>query len=726
MQPEFSTAAIAGGLINANGVSMVFDHHIKRGLRLAVILHLWLNLLLVTTVQAAELPVQPQRWQLVSPDQQIAVELVLSAETLTYQVSYRGKTVLKPSVLGLVFKGQRPLKSGLIADQIWTDSLDSTWQPVWGQRRTIRDHFNALKVQLRETTAPGRQFTLVFRCYNDGVAFRYQVPAQAALSGDLVITDELTEFAFARNFSTWWIEAYRNLSFEYQYMNSALSSVSVAHTPLTLTDDDIAVAVHEAALVDYSSMTLRNVTDNHITLKADLMPWRGANPSAAGTGSDGQAQIERVYTKAPFQSPWRTIQIAPTEAALLNSSLILNLNEPMAEGTDISYIKPGKYMGIWWEMHIGDKDWSPGPKQGATTARAMQYIDFASKHDIDGLLVEGWNQGWEGQWWQRPPTFSFTRPVKGFDIDKVAAYAKAKGVGLIGHHETAAGIGYYELQMADAFNYYQRLGVHSVKMGYVGKRLDGREWHDGQYMVRHLQKVVETAAAHQVMVNAHETVKDTGLSRTYPNLMTRESVRGMEYNGGSPDTGNAPNHTVIIPFTRGLSGPIDFTPGIFNFNYQKHRPNNRVPSTLVNQLALYVTLYSPLQMVADLPENYAPGGKLHPAFAFIDAVPTDWQQSMALDGKIGQYLVMARQDKHSERWFVGATSNEQARTLTLPLTFLDPQQHYDAVLYLDAPDAHWQTNPMAYQIKRRTVSSKDVLELKLAAGGGAALELVPR
>ncbi|WP_430455128.1 glycoside hydrolase family 97 protein [Rheinheimera sp.] len=695
---------------------MAFDRTNKlRGwLCVPVVLLCWL-------MAAAAVAAEEQRWQLLSPDKQIALELVLSQDALTYQVSYRGKAVLKPSVLGLAFKGQPLLKTGLLADKVSTRSHDAQWQPVWGQRAQIRDHYNEITLQLRESAAPGRQFTLVFRSFDDGVAFRYQVPAQAALAGELVISDELTEFAFARNFSAWWVEAYRNLSFEYQYMNSALSSVSVAHTPLTLTDDGIAVAVHEASLVDYSSMTLRNITDNHITLKADLMPWGGAN-----AGMDSSATVDRVYTKAPFQSPWRTIQIAPTEAALLNSSLILNLNEPMAAGTDTSYIKPGKYMGIWWEMHIGEKDWSPGPLQGATTARAMQYIDFASKHDIDGLLVEGWNQGWEGQWWQRPPTFSFTKPVKGFDIDKVAAYAKAKGVELIGHHETAAGISYYEQQMADAFKYYQRLGVHSVKMGYVGKRLDGREWHDGQYMVRHFKKVVDTAAAHQVMVNAHETVKDTGLSRTYPNLMTRESVRGMEYNGGSPDSGNLPNHTVIIPFTRGLSGPIDFTPGIFNFNYQKHRPNNRVPSTLVNQLALYVTLYSPLQMVADLPENYAPGGKLHPAFAFIDAVPTDWQQSMALDGKIGQYLVIARQEKHSERWFVGATTNEQARTLQLPLQFLDKNRSYDLVMYQDAADADWQTNPMAYQIQRRKVSSMDVLTLQLAPGGGAALELIPR
>jgi len=705
----------------ANGCS-------RRLKQAGVLLSLLISLLL--PVHAEEQLVQPQHWQLLSPDKQIALELVLSQDALTYQISYRGKAVLKPSVLGLAFKGQPLLKTGLLADKVSTRSHDAQWQPVWGQRAQIRDHYNEITLQLREHAAPGRLFTLVFRSFDDGVAFRYQVPAQAALKGDLVISDELTEFAFARNFSAWWIEAYRNLSFEYQYMNSALSSVSVAHTPLTLTDEGIAVALHEAALVDYSSMTLRNITDNHITLKADLMPWGGVNAGGAnfrdaGAGTDAAAQVERVYTKAPFQSPWRTIQIAPTEAALLNSSLILNLNEPMAAGTDTSYIKPGKYMGIWWEMHIGEKDWSPGPKQGATTARALQYIDFASQHDIDGLLVEGWNQGWEGQWWQRPPTFSFTKPVNGFDIDKVTAYAKVKGVELIGHHETAAGISYYEQQMADAFKYYQRLGIHSVKMGYVGKRLDGREWHDGQFMVRHFKKVVDTAAAHQVMVNAHETVKDTGLSRTYPNLMTRESVRGMEYNGGSPDSGNLPNHTVIIPFTRGLSGPIDFTPGIFNFNYQKHRPHNRVPSTLANQLALYVTLYSPLQMVADLPEHYAPGGKLHPAFAFIDAVPTDWQQSMALDGKIGQYLVMARQDKHSERWFVGATSNEQARTLKLPLQFLDNNRSYDLVIYQDAADADWQTNPMAYQIQRRLVSSKDVLTLKLAPGGGAALELTP-
>jgi alpha-glucosidase len=400
----------------------------------------------------------------------------------------------------------------------------------------------------------------------------------------------------------------------------------------------------------------------------------------------------------------------------------LNLNDPPAPNTEVGYIKPGKYMGIWWEMHIGNKDWSPGPLQGATTERAMQYIDFASQHDIDGVLVEGWNQGWEGQWWQRTPTFSFTKPVKGFDLEKVAAYAKSKGVRLIGHHETAAGVKYYEQQMADGLALYQKLGINSVKMGYVGTRIDQKQWHHGQYMVEHFQRLTETAASYGVMVNAHETIKDTGLSRTFPNLMTRECVRGMEYNGGSPDTGNLPNHTVIIPFTRGLAGPIDFTPGIFNFNYQQHRPRNRVPSTLANQLALYVMLYSPLQMAADLPENYQD----HPAFAFIDAVPTDWQQSIALQGKIGEYLVVARQDRHSANWFLGATSNEQARQLTVPLDFLTPGKSYQMIRYQDAADAHWETNPMAYQIDKSIIKAGSTLVLQLQPGGGTAIEFIPQ
>lgn len=646
-----------------------------------------------------------QNWTIGSPNQQIQVSLSLDTKALHYQVDYQNRAIIKPSMLGFAFKDMPNLQADLKVMQATVLSKNESWQPVWGQRSEINDHFNELTLDLEENSGLKRKLSIIFRAYNDGVAFRYKIPRQAQLD-EFVIENELSQFVFAKSYSAWWIPAYRNQRYEYQYLNSALASVDVAHTPITLLDQNVAIAIHEAALTNYASMTLKNSDDNSITFVSDLVPW-----------ADGA----KVYAKTPLSTPWRTIQIAPNEVALLNSDLILNLNEPPAKNIDTSYIKPGKYMGIWWEMHIGNKSWSPGSDQGATTERAMEYIDFAAKHDIDGVLVEGWNKGWEGEWWQRTPTFDFTTPVVGFDMDKVSQYALDKGIRLIGHHETAAGITNYEKQMEAAFAYYQDHGVQSVKMGYVGTRLENgeyKEWHHGQYMVNHMQRVVDGAAKHHIMINAHETIKDTGLSRTYPNLMTRESVRGMEYNGGSPDQGNLPNHTVIIPFTRGLAGPIDFTPGIVNFNYQLHRPNNRVPTTLAKQLALYVTLYSPLQMAADLPENYEASA----AFQWIDDVPTDWQKSIALQGKIGQFLVIARQDKHSENWFVGATSNEDKRSITLPLDFLDKNTQYHVTVYQDAENADWQTNPMAFEIVEKNLNSTDSLNLMLAPGGGAAIK----
>lgn len=661
----------------------------------------WLVLVLVSFQSLAA----DNNWSISSPDKEVVLNIALNEQALSYQVSYHDKSVIKPSTLGLAFKALPTLQANLHVLDITKRTQNEHWQPVWGQRSDIVDHFNEISLTLQEKNILARRMTIVFRAYNDGVAFRYMLPEQDNLK-EFVIANELSQFAFAKSYSAWWIPAYRNQRYEYQYLNSALSSVDAAHTPMTLVGDDIAVSVHEAALSNYASMTLKNIDDNSIIFTSDLVPW-----------ADGA----KVYAKTPLTTPWRTVQIANNEVELLNSDLILNLNEPAATDTDTSYIKPGKYMGIWWEMHIGNKNWSPGPDQGATTERAMQYIDFAAKHNIDGVLVEGWNKGWEGEWWHREPTFDFTIPVKGFDMDKVSQYALDKGIRLIGHHETAAGITKYEAQMEDAFEYYEQRGVQSVKMGYVGTRLENgkqKEWHHGQYMVEHMQRVVDSAAKHHIMLNAHETIKDTGLSRTYPNLMTREAVRGMEYNGGSPDQGNLPNHTVIIPFTRGLSGPTDFTPGIVNFNYQKHRPNNRVPTTLAKQLALYVTIYSPLQMAADLPENYEASN----AFQWIEDVPTDWQKSIALQGEIGQFLVVARQDKHSENWFVGATSNELGRTLQLDLSFLDTESRYAITWYKDAKDANWKSKPMAYDITQQLATAKDSLTLVLAPGGGAALK----
>ncbi len=662
----------------------------------------WLFLLISAALSCSALA---EQYSVESPDRDIRVVVDITAGKPTYSVTYKGASVIRPSNLGFEIRDQASLQGNLLVVAEDREAIRQQWQTVWGERLQIDDYYNELSLQLREQSGDKRSLSLIFRVYDDGLGFRYEFPEQANLQ-DFIIDEELTEFAFAQNYQSWWIPAYRNQRYEYQYLRSAVSSIDVAHTPLTLEGDGIAIAVHEAALVDYASMTLRNIDDNQKVFRADLVPW-----------SNGV----RVYASAPMKTPWRTIQIADSAVELMNSDLLLNLNEPNKLGDVSSYVKPGKYMGIWWEMHTGLANWSPGPDQGATTARAKQYIDFAAEHDIDGVLVEGWNKGWEGEWWRREPTFLFDQPVDGFDIEEVSRYAQEKGLRLIGHHETAAGISHYEAQMERAFAYYQKLGITSVKMGYVGTRLEhGKEWHHGQFMVRHFQKVVETAAKYGVMVNAHETIKDTGLRRTYPNLMTRESVRGMEYNGGSPDTGNLPNHTVLFPFTRGLSGPTDFTPGVFKFDYQKHRPFNRVPTTLAKQLALYVTIYSPLQMAADLPEHY----QGHPAFKFIDDVPADWSESIALAGEVGEYLVFARKDRHSDDWYVGAASNELPRQYALVTDFLDSGATYKVEIYADGEAAHWRDNPMDYTISQRTVRAGETLTLDMKPGGGAALRFV--
>ncbi len=662
----------------------------------------WLFLMITASLSCNTLA---EQFNVQSPDSDIRVVVDITAGKPSYSVTYKGKPVIRSSNLGFQIRDQAPLQDNLSVLTEDREVIRQQWQTVWGERLQINDHYNELSLQLREQNGDKRTLGLTFRVYDDGLGFRYEFPEQANLQ-DFIIDEELTEFAFAQNYQSWWIPAYRNQRYEYQYLRSAVSSIDVAHTPLTLQGDGIAIAVHEAALVDYASMTLRNIDDNQKVFRADLVPW---------------ANGVRVYASAPMKTPWRTIQIADSAVALMNSDLLLNLNEPNKLGDVSSYVKPGKYMGIWWEMHTGLANWSPGSDQGATTERAKQYIDFAAQHDIDGVLVEGWNKGWEGEWWRREPTFLFDQPVDGFDIEEVSRYAQEKGLRLIGHHETAAGISHYEAQMERAFAYYQKLGITSVKMGYVGTRLEnGKEWHHGQFMVRHFRKVVETAAKYGVMVNAHETIKDTGLRRTYPNLMTRESVRGMEYNGGSPDTGNLPNHTVLFPFTRGLSGPTDYTPGVFKFDYQKHRPFNRVPTTLAKQLALYVTIYSPLQMAADLPEHY----QGHPAFKFIDDVPADWSESIALAGEVGEYLVFARKDRHSDDWYVGAASNELPRQYALVTDFLDSGAIYQVEIYADGEAAHWRDNPMDYIITQRTLHAGETLILDMKPGGGAALRFV--
>ena len=654
-----------------------------------------------------------------SPNDRVQVTFMLEGGVPYYQVSYSREDIIKPSKLGFTFKDAEPLDQNLIIADEKHSSFDETWTQPWGEVKEIRNHYNELRVNLEETTEAHRKMTVVFRVYDDGLGFRYELPEQDNLS-DFEIMDEETEFVLTGNHQAWWIPAYREHRYEYLYRQSPISffrtkGFRAVHTPLTMeTADGLFLSIHEANLTDYASMTLAGSDNN--TLLCDLVPW-----------SDGV----KVRASTPHQTPWRTIQIAENAGDLITSYLILNLNEPN-KLEDVSWIRPGKYVGIWWGMHIGKYTWGSGAKHGATTENAKRYIDFAAKYGFSGVLVEGWNVGWDGDWAKNGDQFSFTTPYEDFDIEEVSAYAAAKGVKLTGHHETGAAVANYERQLEDAFAYYRNLGIDTVKTGYVGwdpgiKRRDeegnviGLEWHHGQYMVRHYGKVVETAARYHIMLDVHEPIKDTGIRRTYPNMMTREGARGQEYDAWSEDGGNPPEHTTILPFTRMLAGPFDFTPGIFDLFFEEYRPNNRVNTTLAKQLALYVVIYSPLHMAADLPENY----EGHPAFQFIVDVPVDWQDTKVLHAKIGDYVTIARQDRNSEDWYIGSITDEDGRTLEAPLSFLEPGKKYVAEVYADAADADWESNPLAIDIYEALVDRGTTLRLRLAPGGGQAIRIRP-
>ena len=654
-----------------------------------------------------------------SPDGRLETRFWLDeAGAPYYQVTRDGQPVIQPSRMGFVL-ADRPLNSGFAISGSQTGSFDDTWEQPWGEVQFIRNQYNELRVDLQERGAEPRQMTIRFRLYDDGLGFRYEWPEQPHLAA-FEIMDESTEFVLSGDHQAWWIPAYLDNRYEFLYKQTSLSSLNrptfrAMHTPVTMaTADGLFLTIHEASLVDFASMTLAVTGDT--TLKADLVPW-----------SDGVL----VRASAPHRSPWRTIQIADSAAGLLTSHLILNLNEPNRLA-DISWTRPGKYIGIWWGMHLDTYTWGSGPQHGATTANTQAYMDFAARYGFDGVLVEGWNVGWDGDWFRNGENFQFTTPYDDFDIAAVTAYGRELGVALIGHHETGAAVLNYEAQLPQAFAYYQDLGVHLVKTGYVGagqsiKRIDEatgevvREWHHGQFMVRHYQYVAELAAEYQIMLDIHEPIKDTGLRRTYPNMMTREGARGMEYNAWSADGGNPPEHETILPFTRMMAGPMDFTPGIFDLLFAEARPGNRVNTTLAKQLALYVVLYSPWQMAADLPANY----EGQPAFQFILDVPVDWRDTQVLHAQIGDYVTYVRQDRGSEDWYLGSVTDEEARVLEAPLTFLTPGVTYVAEIYADDPAGDWQTNPLALTITQMLVDSETLLTLRLAAGGGQAIRFRP-
>ncbi|QDT68982.1 Retaining alpha-galactosidase precursor [Planctomycetes bacterium MalM25] len=652
-----------------------------------------------------------------SPDGRLSVVFSLDGGKPTYDVTRDGEPLIRPSRMGFVLAGDVSLAEGFeLVDQS-TSSADSTWVQPWGECREVRDHHNELAVDLKQYGGTGVAMRVVFRAFNDGVAFRYELPEQAALPGEIVIADEATEFALAGDWPAWWVPAFDQNRFEYVYSHTPISQTKNTHTPLTMQAGDRAfVSIHEAALVDYSSMALENRGGD--TLKANLYPW-----------SDGM----RVRTTAPMRTPWRTIQVADTPSGLVESNLILNLNEPSKlEGAD--WLHTGKYVGVWWEMHVGRSTWGSGEKHGATTENVKDFIDFASEHGFKGVLVEGWNEGWDGDWMKNGHEFDFTKPYPDFDIEEISRYGAERGVYLIGHHETAGAIPNYERQLEDAFAFYEKHGVRAVKTGYVEfadgierRDADGKEhaeWHHGQYMVRHHQRVLETAAKHKIMIVAHEGVKDTGLRRTWPNAISRECARGQEYNAWSGDGRNPPEHISILAYTRMLSGPMDFTPGVFDITLESgDRPNDRIASTLAKQLALYVVVYSPMQMACDFPEIY----ERHPdAFRFILDVPADWERTRAIDGVIGDYTVIARQERGGDDWYLGAVTDEEARTLETPLAFLQPGRTYEAQVYRDSDDAHWWDNPTDYTVESKEVSSDTVLTLKLAPGGGQAIRFTPK
>lgn len=676
-----------------------------------------------------------------SPDGKVAVDFDVKNGVPTYSMTFDGKTVINPSTLGLELVNANDLMDGFKIVGSETSAFDETWQPVWGETKDIRNHYNELLVKLRQTSTD-RFMNLRFRVYDDGMGFRYEFPQQKNLVY-FVVKDEHSQFAMNGDHTAWWIPGDYDTQ-EYDYTESRLSDIrrlmegaitdnasqtqfspTGVQTSLQMkTDDGLYINLHEAALVDYSCMHL-NLDDKNMVFESWLTP---------------DAQGNKGHLQAPAKTPWRTVIVSDDARDMLSSNLILNLNEPCAY-TDTSWIKPVKYVGVWWEMIGGGKQWSytfdlpsvkletldysqtkPHGQHPANNENVKKYIDFAAEHGFDQVLVEGWNIGWE-DWFgnSKDYVFDFQTPYPDFDIKMLNDYAHSKGVRLMMHHETSGSVRNYERHMEAAYDLMDKYGYNSVKSGYVGNMIPRGEHHYGQWLNNHYLYAVTEAAKHKIMVNAHEAVRPTGLCRTYPNLIGNESARGTEYESFA---GNKPSHTTVLPFTRLQGGPMDYTPGIFEMDMKKVNPESagHVNSTLARQLALYVTMYSPLQMAADTPETYS---RFMDAFQFIKDVAVDWDESRYLEAEPGRYVVAARKAKGTDNWFVGCTASEHGHESELKLDFLDKGRKYEAVIYADAPGAHYLTNPQAYTITRRKVTDKTRLKMKAAPGGGYAISIIP-
>jgi len=678
--------------------------------------------------------------QQTSPDGNVVLSFSLKADgTPTYKMTYKGKPVINESTLGFTLKKDEPLTNHFKVVSDSKSTFKETWKPVWGEEKEILNHYNELLVQLKQDKT-NRLMNIRFRVYNEGVGFRYEFPTQKELTY-FVIAEENTQFAMTGDHTAWWIPGDYDTQ-EYDYNESKLSEIrglmkqsmtdnvsqyvfsptGVQTALMMKTKDGLYINLHEAALVDYALMNL-NLDDKTFIFQSWLTP---------------DAKGDKGYLYTPTKTPWRTIMVSDDARNILASRLILNLNDPCALA-DTSWIKPVKYIGVWWEMITGKSSWAytddlptikldevdytkvkPNGTHAANNDKVRHYIDFAAKHGFDQVLVEGWNVGWEDWFGHRKDyVFDFVTPYPDFDIKALNDYAHAKGVKLMMHHETSGSTRNYERHMKAAYELMNKYGYNSVKSGYVGDILPIGEHHYSQSTINHYLYAIKEAAKHKIMLNAHEAVRPTGLCRTYPNLIGNESARGTEYEAFG---GNKPFHTTILPFTRLQGGPMDYTPGILETEVKNVNPNNtsQVRSTLAKQLGLYVTMYSPLQMAADLPENYE---RFADAFQFIKDVPVDWQESVYLEAEPGRYITIARKDKHSDNWYIGNTSNENGHTSELLLNFLDKNKKYEATIYADAKNADWQTNPKAYTITKQKVNAKTKLKLTAAKGGGYAISI---
>ncbi|WP_111682267.1 glycoside hydrolase family 97 protein [Winogradskyella tangerina] len=679
-----------------------------------------------------------------SPDKNIKVDFNVDTEGKPfYVVSYKNEIIVDTSYLGMEFTNANALKSGLVIEEANIQTFKDDWEMPWGEKLKVENQGTSLKIRLKENDSieAQRKLEITFKIYNDGVGFRYHFPEQNNWT-EALIKDEHTEFNLTEDYKTFWIPGDWDI-YEHLYSTTKLSEIdaksyipktnlaqtyipeNAVNTPVTMVGmNGLHLSFHEAALVDYSGMTLKVDTMN-LNLKSNLV------------GSENTAY--KVKRSLPFSTPWRTIQIADNAPDLIESDLIVNLNEPNKLG-DVSWFTPMKYTGVWWEMHLGKSSWDYGMemvdgkwtdtgkahgKHGATTENVKNFIDFSARNNIKGVLVEGWNTGWE-RWIgfeDREGVFDFVTPYPDYDLDEVTSYAKAKGVEIIMHHETSAATQTYEKQQDTAYALMQQYGMHAVKSGYVGKIIPKGEYHHGQYMVNQYNNAAIKAAEYEVAVNAHEPIKATGLRRTYPNIISREGLRGQEFNAWAGDGGNPPEHLPIVAFTRMLAGPIDFTPGIFNIKFDEYRKDNQVNTTLAQQLALYVVIYSPVQMAADLVKHYEANPE---PLQFIKDVGVDWEESKVLNGEVGDYVTIARKERGTGNWFVGGITDENSRTFEINFDFLETDVTYEAKIYKDGDNAHWNNNPLDISIEKIDLNSTSKLNIDLAEGGGFAISLIKR